>query len=479
MNKFAIVALTLSGCIFTGTLAANDPGCKMEKNAGNPKLFYNNPPLQLCADRIVDATGETPLADLPNPQPKNKTQLKNATPIIERFWRIALADVESNIIAIKDGDYFGAGRQFGPRVYTRDISISGILGLNQLYPDIMRSSLEYTRNVHWDLGFKAMANHKVDAIKVDWQVVPESVTEFSSVYPTDCYTRRTDDVIWLWCACDLIKDSSDRKDWQWLYDWGNRFFERFYDPFYDPNDGLYRGQAVFMDIHYGVCNSSAYPQDWNISDCVLIKATSTNCVYVAGMRAMAEAAKKLGFDDQSKRWSERAEKLKKAICRELQNPDGTFAYYKDRRGKLAQRRDALGTAFAVLLDIVEGEEAIKAMAGYPVTDVGVPLLYPFFEDNDMVYHNNTSWPFVNAFFIRAIDKADGGDRIGQSFALMARVCKNPGGFREYIDYKDKTAKGSASQLWTAAGFIDVCLRAGLVSEIVPYTSKETLCTGKK
>jgi hypothetical protein len=476
MNYFAVTATTILFCsIFTGTLAANDAG----KKADNPKLSYNNPPLQLYADRIVDTTGETTLADLPDSQPVNKTQLKNATPIIERLWCIALADVESNIIAIKDGYYFGAGRQFGPRVYTRDISISGILGLNRLYPNIMRSSLEYTRNVHWNLGFKVMADHKVKEINVDWQVVPEDIIEFSSVYPTDCYTRRTDDVIWLWCAGDLIQDSTDKKDWQWLYDWGNRFFERFYNPFYDPNDGLYRGQAVFMDIHYGVRNSNAYPQNWSISDCVLIKATSTNCAYVAGMRAMAKAAEKLGLDAQSKQWLERAEKLKKAICRELRHPDGTFTYYKDRWGKLAPRREALGTAFAVLLDIVDGDNAIKALAGYPVTDIGIPSYYPFFEDNDMVYHNNTSWPFVNAFFIRALDKADGGNRIGQSFVLMARCCKNPGGFREYIDYKDKTVKGSASQLWTAAGFIDVCFRAGLVSEIVPYASKETLCTEKK
>jgi hypothetical protein len=471
MKNFTIFAVVLlCGASITGSFAAF---------AVESKLLYDHPPLQLFADRIVDANNTTTPADLPDSRPMNRTKLKNATPIIERMWRIALADVESNIIKIKEGQYFGAGRQFGPRVYTRDISISGILGLNRLYPEIMRSSLEYTRNVHWNLGFKVMADHKVKEINVDWQVVPESIIEFSSVYPTDCYARRTDDVIWLWCGGDLIKDSTDKKDWQWLYDWGNRYFERFYDPFYDPNDGLYRGQAVFMDIHYGVRNSNAYPQNWSISDCVLIKATSTNCAYVAGMRTMAKAAEKLGYSNQSKQWLERAEKLKKAICRELRHPDGTFTYYKDRWGKLAPRREALGAAFAVLLNIVDGDNAIKALAGYPVTDIGIPSYYPFFEDNDMVYHNNTSWPFVNAFFMRALDKTDGGERIGQCFALMARVCKNPGGFREYIDYKDKTVKGSASQLWSAAGFIDVCFRAGLVSEIVPYASKEILCTEEK
>lgn len=471
MKEVAIFAVVvLCGIHFTSVFAAETI---------ESKLLYDNPPLRLFADRIEDATGVTTLADLPDPRPMNKTRLKNATPIIEQMWRIALADVESNIVKTKEGEYFGAGQQFGPHVYTRDISISGILGVNRLHPAIMRSSLEYTRNVHWNLGFKTPADHKVKEINVNWQVVPEGIVEFSKVYNTGCYTRRTDDVIWLWCGGDLIKDSADKKDWHWLYGWGNRYFERFYDPFYDPNDGLYRGQAVFMDIHYGVRNSSAYPQDWSISDCVLIKATSTNCAYFAGMRAMAKAAAKLGYDQQSKQWLRRAENLKKAIRKELRNPDGTFAYYKDRHGRLAARRDALGTAFAVVVGIVDGNDAVKAVSGYPVTDVGVPLLYPFFEDNDMVYHNNTSWPFVNAFFMRALDTADGKDRIGQSFALMGRVCKKPGGFREYIDYKDKAAKGSLSQLWSAAGFIDVCFRAGLVSDVIPYSNAETVCTKEK
>ncbi len=423
-------------------------------------MLYNKPPLVLKADRMSDVLGETTLADLPDPQPNNPTRLENVTPLVERMWRIALSDVESNIVRTEEGNYFGAGAIFGAKVFTRDISFSGVLGVNRLYPELMRSSLEFTRNLRWNIGFKTIEYHTVEEIDVDWEDTGFGSEKFVNKYHTNCYTRRTDDVIWLWCAGDLIKDSTDKKDWQWLYDWGTKYFERFYDPFYDETDGLFRGQGCFMDIHYGPHKTTAYPHSWTTSDCVLAKATSTNSLYVKALQTMALAAEKLGDTTQAEHWSKRADKLKEAMRKELRNPDGTFAYYKDRWGKLAERREALGTALTVLMEVVIDDDAVRSLAGYPVTDAGIPSYDPFF-GFDHAYHDNTSWTFVVTLFFQALDKADGGDRTAQCLALVGRVCKNDG-FREYIDMRDKAAKGSGSQLWCAAAFIDVCIRAGLV-----------------
>jgi hypothetical protein len=79
---------------------------------------------------------------------------------------------------------------------------------------------------------------------------------------------------------------------------------------------------------------------------------------------------------------------------------------------------------------------------------------------DGTFAYNTSWPIVVSLFFRALDKADGKDRTAQCLALVGRVCKSDG-FREYVDMRDKSAKGSGSQLWCAAAFIDICIRAGL------------------
>jgi len=230
-------------------------------------------------------------------------RLKNATPLIERLWRIALSDVESNIVRLPDGStYFGAGSGFGARIYTRDISYAGILSLNRLYPEIMRKSLEHTRRVRLKLGFAVSRAHKVDGIEVDWAVEDISEEEFLAKYRTNSYTRRTDDVVWLWCAGDLFERCGSPDDWRWVYETGKECFQRLYDPFFDPEDGLYRGQASFIDIHYEDTKATGYPSEWTVSDCVHIKATSTNCLYVKGLEVMSVAARKLGLADEAASW---------------------------------------------------------------------------------------------------------------------------------------------------------------------------------
>jgi len=400
------------------------------------------------------------------PQPKLNVRLKNASPIMEQLWRIALSDVESNIVETEDGKYFGAGKNFGVVVFTRDISYSGVLGLNKLYPEIMKQSLRATRDVRLRLGFIVQKEYVLDNIDVPWQ--PEEISEvgFVQKYHTNSYCRRTDDVVWLWCAFDLFSKHGTEEDWEWVYKMGNKFFKEFYDPFFDPNDNLFYGQASFIDIHNAVHKATGYPQDWDLKDCILIKSLSTNCLYVRGLEVMAAISEKFGYEKEAEKWEVRASYLRKAIRDNLLNSDGTFSYFKDKNGNLQPRREALGSALAVLMGIVEGDEARAVLRNYPVTEAGVPLFHPFFPE-DNYYHNNTSWPFVDTFFIKALEKSDGKDRTELNARLLARTCIDDGTFHEVVDFRDKKVKGSGSQLWTAASFIDTCFRAGLVVKSLP------------
>jgi len=257
---------------------------------------------------------------------------------------------------------------------------------------------------------------------------------------------------------NLFERYGSPDDWRWLYETGRECFQRLYDPFFDPEDGLYKGQASFIDIHYEDTKATGYPSEWTISDCVHIKATSTNCLYVKGLEVMGVAARKLGLADEAASWASKARALKEAIRRELRFEDGTFAYFKDRSGRLEDRRDALGTALAVLLEVVTGEEAVQALRDYPVTDAGVSLFHPFYPVDNW-YHNNSSWPFVDTLFLMASEKADGRDRIPLNLALLARVCRD-GTFHEVVDLRNKEVRGSGGQLWTAAAFLGTCMRAG-------------------
>ena len=163
-----------------------------------------------------------------------------------------------------------------------------------------------------------------------------------------------------------------------MYNNGNDCFDKLYAPFFDPADGIYRGQASFIDIHFPGGKASGYPQDFSVEECVMIKPTSTNCLYYRGLLAMAFAAKKLNKSEEALEWQQKAERLKQAIVSNLCFEDGTFTYFKHTNGELEQRaRCALGPALAVVTGIVEGDDALKAIAGYPVSWAGVPLFYPF------------------------------------------------------------------------------------------------------
>jgi len=94
---------------------------------------------------------------------------------------------------------------------------------------------------------------------------------------------------------------------------------------------------------------------------------------------------------------------------------------------------------------------------------------------------------VDTFFLLALEKSTGADQTARNAALLARTCgpvfptdwsrKPPGPeslaedpqtgigegtFHEVVHFPTGKVTCSASQLWTAVGFANVCMRAGLV-----------------
>jgi hypothetical protein len=439
------------------------------------RFLYKQGPLVMTDDALRDANGKFTLAQLPTPTPRCPVQLKgDITPLTERMWKIALDDVERNQVTHESGVvYFGAGTRYGDRVYTRDISIAGVLGVNRFYPNEMLSSLKLTREVRKGLGYKVSAPHVVKEIDAPWEVIAETDKEVMAKYKTNSYSRATDDVVWLWAADDLFTLRPAMADWKWMLENGEHFFKVFYDPWFAPSDGLYRGQPLFHDI-----TSSAYPEGMTIADCVLLKALSTNCLYYRGLLAMANACERCGRPaDQKQQWLDRAAALKAVIVKVFTKSDSTLAYYKDRHGKIMPNREILGTAFAAIFGIVEGAAAKAAFADYPMTDKGLPLFSPFIPGNSGP-HNMASWPFCDTFFLWGKSVADGGDYTDQNVALLGRslgTAMRPkkakageewdagfGSFHEKIPLPDGLIDGSGHQLWSAAAFLNACVRAGLV-----------------
>ena len=446
-------------------------------NEVKPRFLFEQGLLVMTAESLRDASGSFSLAQLPNPKPKCDMQLKgDVTPLTARMWKIALDDVEHNMVTSESGAvYFAAGNKYGLRIYERDIAVSGVLGLNRFYPEVMLSSLKVAREIRKELGYKVSAPHVVQEIDVPWEVIAQVDKSIMAKYRTNSYTRRTDDVAWLWAVDDLFTLYSDLADWKWMVENGEYFFKVFYDPWFDKTDGLFRGQPLFHDIQ-----SSAYPKGMTIADCVLLKALSTNCLYYRGMQAMAKACEKSNRPAAEKQhWMDRASALKVAIQKEFTQPDGTLAYYKDRHGKSMLNREILGTAFAAIFGIVEGDAAKAALADYPMTEKGIPLFSPFIPGNSGP-HNMASWPFCDTFFLRGKSIAEGKDYTDYNAALLARSIGTTikskkgredraevdgfGSFHEYITLPDGLITGSGRQLWSAASFLNVCIRAGLLPE---------------
>ena len=307
------------------------------------------------------------------------------------LWDLARDEIQSNVVRDEKGhQYFGAGKHFGPMVYTRDISLSGLLGLNMYYPALMDASIRHTRDLRLNMGLCCVADEKPSGDHIPWIVHDCTNREFTERYHTNGYNRRTDDVVWLWAMADLYARHPQIADWPWLLATGERCFSELYDYFYDAEDGLYRGQSCFVDI------GSAYPDSVHHHDCCLVKATSTNALYVKGMAVLAEAAAHCGDQDRANQWQERRADLRCAMHEHLRHADGTFGYLKTDSEGLETRRHNLADAFVVLCDIVKADDMPAVMSDYPVLDEGIPLLAPFY-DRDTFYHNNSIWPFADAF----------------------------------------------------------------------------------
>ena len=470
MDRRCFLGAMAAGLVLSKSGLARDASTK-----SRPRFLCAQGPLIMTDDALRDANGNFSLAQLPAPEPRCQVQLTgDTTPLTQRMWKIALDDVERNQMKHESGVvYFGAGTRYSGRVYTRDISIAGVLGVNCFYPNEMLSSLKLTREIRRGLGYKVSAGHDIREIDAPWEVIAKSDKEVMAKYRTNSYTRATDDVVWLWAADDLFTHHPTIADWKWLLENGEHFFKVFYSPWFDPSDGLFRGQPLFHDI-----TNSAYPEGMTQADCVLLKALSTNCLYYRGLLAMANACEKCGRSaNEKQQWLDRAAALKVAIQKEFTKPDGTLAYYKDRHGKIMSHREILGTAFAVIFEIVAGTAAKAAYAGYPMTDKGLPLCSPFIPGNSGP-HNMASWPFCDTFFLWGKAVADGGDYTDYNAALLGRSLGTAirpkkakegemwdagfGSFHEKITLPDGLIDGSGHQLWSAAAYLNVCIRAGLV-----------------
>ena len=416
---------------------------------------------------------------------------------LQKAWQLAVFEAESNIKPCPyGGEYFTAGGRGGwyDMLFGQDTVACGLLAFNRLYPEVMKNQIRSYVLARLNIGFMCPEGWELEkcdrAIPLHMNVWQPDSREFCNRYHMSPALNRTgQDVGWLWTAGDLFDVSGDRMDWAWLYGMGTIFFDYFYKPFYDEEDGLYFGQASFIDVGW-----NGYPfalqgltKQAERNRAVQIKTPSVNALYVRGMDVMAHAAQLLGRSREAAQWQEKADALRKAIRDHLRLPDGTFAYFKYPDGTLESRREALGAAYCILADVVSGEDAVKALAedALQFSDAGVSLFYPFYEENPGIYHNRAAWPFASTFYYMAKEKvtgescleADARQLVGAIVIpqkLNANAQGSPedyqtGSFMEYVAFREQEPRGTAAQSYTISAFMNLCIRNGWLSENIPQS----------
>lgn len=398
---------------------------------------------------VKNARGEMVRPFLRQPMAKLETEV----PMLNSLYHIALADFEMN----KVGNHFRVSPDFHyDMFFTRDIAYSSLLGANYAFADHIKSHLRECRKLRREVGFTTAEGQEIPiaSVREIEMVEPLDNLEFFQKYRTHPYSRRTDDICWVLGYWEAMKVDKSPGELEWLVEEFTYFDETFYHHFLDTEDGLYHGQASFIDV-----GGTGYPEHFSLGDCILVKALSTNAAYYGAFRIIEEAFRLLGNEEAADEMAARAEALGAAIRKEFLLDEGHYAYFKHMDGSLEPRREQLGSAFLVWFDILEKEAFGQAVGNYPGNAYGEPLLLPFLP-GERVYHNNSIWPFANTLFNYAEFKHDGSDAtLMKTFGHLSRHALQ-GNFAEILDYETGggQVKHARSYTWSAAAFMSLVYR---------------------
>jgi glycogen debranching enzyme len=391
---------------------------------------------------------------------------------IERTFRLALADIESNIHPYKgglvDGELvLGAGFDYLDP-WTRDTAINIWNGAGLLYPEVTRNNLLATLTksgnsiVLRDIPGSPEGNNNY------WDAI---IWVLGAWY----YYVYTGDEEFLKIALPVIKNA----------------FQTFEELEFNPEMGLFRGGGVYAD---GI---SAYPDAyaepaWDHSDIggwpernpdrahpkgtgLPMYTLSTNCVYAEAYRLAANIASKLD-DNIADSWQKKASELKLAINRAFWMEDrGTYRYMIDPFGG-SDHQEALGISFAILFRIADKKQTAQILDCAHITPNGIACVWPPFprycvDDKTFGRHCGTVWPFIQAFWAEAALTGGRKDLFEQEFDAISRLAFKSDGFYELYHPLTGEPYGGVQegirwttwpsvprQTWSATGYLRMILQ---------------------
>lgn len=436
--------------------------------------------------KLVTAVGETIAVKVDAGFP----QVSSDCPMLDAMYGIAMRDHERVTIdpktyfymlcnrftrdfkipdgMIPEGSVFWAGYGFNTYLYTRDTAYSSWLGTAYILPEVVESHLKYLRGLRRMVGLKVAKLHDIPIEGIPTEQTGMTGQEMVQLYNTNCYTRRTDDIVWVLGLWEVYKSTGDEALLSYILDEFAYFDEHFYRYFMDEATGLYRGQSTFIDI------GGAPYGGRSASNTVTLKTLSTNCLYVGCFEMLRKVAAMLGKGALAETLQKRHDDLAASIRKHFSAVG--YHHYLDDEGGSSGRQEVLGLAFLTLFNILPPDEGAKLLADYHDGDYGRPLMWPFC-GSDRVYHDNSTWPFANTIFAMAEYKV--GNKQDVIRKTMGGLCRHAlnGNFNEVLEWKTGKFVGCPSYIWSAASFLALVYKmiAGMeVSEAGKLSFKPVL-----
>ncbi len=347
-------------------------------------------------------------------------------PLVDALYNLSL---EEMLLDVRPDGAFMAGEKWNG-VWTRDISYSILLSLAALNPEACKTSLMAKvndRGIIQDTG--TGGSWPISSDRMTWAL---AAWEIYAV---------TGDLGWLRTAFSIIKKST-------AADLAN---------VRDPATRLFRGESSFLDWR-----QQSYPRWMDPKDIYQSLNLGTNAVHYETYRILARMAPSVGEPAES--YLAVADSIRDAINARLWLGDrGYYSQYLYGRAFAAAstRSETLGEALSVLFEIANHEQRAMIVEKTPVGTFGAPCFHPQIS-NTPPYHNNSVWPFVEAYWTWASARAGNSASVERGLASIYRAAalfltNKENWVAESGDFAG-TEINSSRQLWSVAGNLATVLR---------------------
>lgn len=347
-------------------------------------------------------------------------QLKSSVPMIDALYNMTLNELD--LLRTSDG-FFDTGKSWGG-VWTRDLSYATILGIAIADPEV--------------------AKHGLMRKTKDGHIIQDTGSGGSWPISSD---RNT----WALAAWEVYKCTGDRKWLETIYPIIKNSVEADLKTIYYPGS-LPLGESSFLDWR-----EQTYPQWMKPIDIYRSANLGTSVVHYQTYQILSSIEQQLGV--KGGKYGKLASEVKANINSQLWI-DGKGYYGQYLYGinsiSLSPRSEALGEALAVIYDVADAQRQQSVIENTPITEYGTTCIFPQIPEVGP-YHNNSVWPFVQAFWNIAAAKVKNETALSYGMASIYRAAAmyltNKENFVASTGDCHGTAINSDRQLWSVGANI--------------------------